>query len=165
MVNTNGIAPIPTKVEAITNYSTPTDRAGLERFLGMINYYRRFIPNAAAILTPLHTATSSPKSQPFAWSEECQSAFDKAKHALITATMLKHMIPAAELAITSDALDRTVGGWNKRYEVSGNRLDFSARSYHWLKQDIAHLTENSWVSNQQSNISSYGRGTQIHSLH
>ena len=58
---------------------------------------------------PLHTAVSSPKSQPFTWTE-CQSAFEKAKHALITSTMLKYPVPNAELAITSDALDHAIGG-------------------------------------------------------
>ena len=120
----------------------------------MTNYYRRFVPNTAAILTPWQTATSSPKSQPFAWSEECQSALDKAKHALITAAVLKHPVPAAELAITSDASDRAIGGVLEQqvrgvWEPSG----FFSKSYHQLKQDTAHLTENCLVSNQQSNIS------------
>ena len=128
MVNANGIFPMPTKVEDISAYSAPKDRSGLQRFLGMINYYRRFIKNAAAILAPLHTEASSPKSQPFTWTEECQSAFEKAKHALITSTMLKHPVPNAELAITSDASDHAIAGvLDQRVHGNWEPLGFFSR--------------------------------------
>ena len=110
MVSKNGITPMPNKVEAITNYPEPKDRAALQRFLGMINYYRRFIPNAASILTPLCTAAATPKSIEFPWTELCQQSFTRAKQALSTATMLQHPVPGAQLAITSDASDHAVGG-------------------------------------------------------
>lgn len=110
MVTASGITPMPDKVEAISAYEEPSDRAGLQRFLGMINYYRRFIQNAANILTPLHRVATLPKSQPYVWSEECKTAFVEAKHALISATMLLHPAPGAKLAITSDASDRAIGG-------------------------------------------------------
>ena len=109
-VDAHGITPMAAKVEAIASYSAPTDRAGLQRFLGMVNFYRRFLKNAAAILAPLHSAASSPKSMPFAWTEECKSAFEKAKNALMSATILKHPVPDAELAVTSDASSYAIGG-------------------------------------------------------
>ena len=110
MVSISGITPMPNKVEAIANYPEPHDRAALQRFLGMINYYRRFIPNAASILAPLCTAASTPKSKPFMWTDACQQAFTKARQALVTNTMLRHPVPGAQLAITSDASDHAIGG-------------------------------------------------------
>jgi hypothetical protein len=45
--NGNGIQPLPEKVAVITNFKLLGTIKDLQRFLGMVNYYRRFIPHAA----------------------------------------------------------------------------------------------------------------------
>jgi len=109
-VSVDGITPLPEKVAAIVEYQAPRDRASLQRFLGMINYYRRFIYQAARILTPLHTLASAPKSQPYNWTDQCQAAFSAVKNALAKATLLHHPVPGAPLAITTDASEHAIGG-------------------------------------------------------
>ena len=62
-VDANGVAPLPQKVEAIRQIPAPTTIKELQRFLGALNYYRRFVPHAAAILSPLYEALrGKPKS-------------------------------------------------------------------------------------------------------
>jgi len=56
-VSADGILPIAERVRAITAFSRPTVKGELQRFLGMVNYYRRFIRGAASILKPLTDAT------------------------------------------------------------------------------------------------------------
>ena len=114
-VSSEGITPLPEKVDAIINYVTPRDRSSLQRFLGMINYYRRFIWRVSDILTPLHNLASTPKSQVFIWTHDCQIAFLAAKDALAKATLLHHPIPTAPLAITSDASEQAIGGVLEQY--------------------------------------------------
>jgi hypothetical protein len=53
-VTPEGIEPLPDKVEAICNLTFPTTSKQLQRFLGMVNYYRRWIPQAAKTQAPLN---------------------------------------------------------------------------------------------------------------
>ena len=52
-VDGNGITPLEEKVRAIRDFPTPTDVEAVQRFLGMLNYYHRFVPHVAGICAPL----------------------------------------------------------------------------------------------------------------
>ncbi|CAM1324579.1 Uncharacterised protein r2_g3332 [Pycnogonum litorale] len=56
-VNKHGIRPLHTKVEAILDFPIPASRRQLQRFLGLINFYHRFIPRCVMVLLPLCYAT------------------------------------------------------------------------------------------------------------
>ena len=53
-VTSQGIFPLPSKVAAISGFPRPVQVKQLEEFIGMINFYNRFIPNIASILRPLY---------------------------------------------------------------------------------------------------------------
>lgn len=63
LVSAAGITPLPSRVEAIANIPVPTSKVELQRFLGMVNYYRRFMPGLASKLHPLHEATNGHQGQ------------------------------------------------------------------------------------------------------
>ena len=107
-VTAQGIRPLPDRVAALQDCVPPTDRTSLQRFLGMMNYYHRFIPHVADILTPLHTQASG-KGQTIQWSESCQMAFEKAKEALKEAVLLHHPHPDAPTSLTVDASNSALG--------------------------------------------------------
>ena len=74
----------------------------LQRFLGLMNFYRRFIPRAAAILLPLTDAlVGNPKD--LCWTTEMAAAFQAAKLALIKSIKLVHPQPSAQLSLATDA--------------------------------------------------------------
>jgi hypothetical protein len=52
-VSAAGVAPLPDHVEAVTKFPRPSTVKELQGFLGLVNFYRRFIPAAASILKPL----------------------------------------------------------------------------------------------------------------
>lgn len=108
-VNATGISPLPARVDTVRDFPTPTSKAGLQRFLGMITYYHRFMPHLADKLYPLYEATKA-KGQTITWTPECEAAFTAAKSALASATLLHHPDPTATTSITVDASDRAVGG-------------------------------------------------------
>ena len=73
IVSDQGIAPDPAKVAAITNWPIPRNRKEVQRFLGLGNYYRRFIQDFGTIAKPLHRLTE--RDREFLWSEACEAAF------------------------------------------------------------------------------------------
>ena len=108
-VDASGISPLPNRVEAIRATTPPTTVKELQRFLGMLGYYRRFIPKAASHLYHLFEALKG-KPKLLAWTPDCQKSFDATKEALARATLLFHPRPGATLALTTDASDTAVGG-------------------------------------------------------
>ena len=119
-VDSGGIAPLPSKVESIRTVPAPTTIKELQRFLGMVNYYRRFIKRAAHHLHPLFNALKGPpkkkgekkkpKPKTLTWNEELQKSFEAIKEALAAATLLHHPRPNAPLALTTDASKFAIGG-------------------------------------------------------
>lgn len=63
LVSAEGTQPLPEKIEAIKKYPTPTDAKQLRQFLGTINFYRRFIPNAAEDQALLNEVLKGPHSK------------------------------------------------------------------------------------------------------
>jgi hypothetical protein len=76
--------------------------------LGMINFYRRFLPGITGTLRPLTVAlTGNPKTLP--WTTDMETAFAAAKAAPVSAVPLVHSLPGAVLALATDASDTHVG--------------------------------------------------------
>ena len=109
MVNENGISPLSEKVEAIRSATPPTTVKELQRWLGMVGYYRKFLPKAAVHLFHLFEALKG-KPKKLEWTPECQLSFDATKEALAQASMLFHPRKGCQLALTTDASNLAVGG-------------------------------------------------------
>lgn len=112
IITDKGILPSPEKVEAINNLSIPNSLKGLQQFVGMVNYYNRFIPKLAEMLCPIYNLSSAlqrNKKQKFNWNEECNFAFIKIKDALKEVTLLAHPIENGKFSITTDASNFAIG--------------------------------------------------------
>ncbi|CAH8566999.1 unnamed protein product [Schistosoma bovis] len=107
-ITSQGITPIATEVDAIKNYPLPDSWKKLRRFLGLINYYRRFIPNCASILQPLTDALRG-NARTFQLSPDAIQAFENAKKALNKEVTLTRRKSETPLAIMTDASDVAVG--------------------------------------------------------
>ena len=111
IVDEQGIRPNPERVEAIKNFPKPSTVKNLRQFLGSVNFYRRFIPNAAKIQHNLNAQLCGSKKNnaPIAWTEELEHSFNELKNALASATMLAHPVAGATLSISVDASDFAMG--------------------------------------------------------
>jgi len=118
LVSAKGVQPLPSRVEAIVKHPKPKDKGQLMSFLGMINFYRKFIKGAAEILRPLTDSTkgSAGKKSPLVWTPVMVEAFEKAKRALQAAALLVHPEVDAEMSLHVDASDHHVGGALQQWE-------------------------------------------------
>ena len=107
-VNQDGISPLDSKVQAIRAFVTPTNQRQLREFLGLINFYYRFIPSCAHILRSLNSCLSS-QSKELQLTPDAVEAFVAIKEALADATLLAYPQPNATIAIMTDPFDSAVG--------------------------------------------------------
>ncbi|XP_061566754.1 uncharacterized protein LOC133420887 [Cololabis saira] len=110
-ISAQGAVPLPSKVQAVAEFPRPASVKALQEFLGMINFYNRFLPRAAHLLQPLYGALQKKKGcDPVDWTPDRISAFEDAKSALANAVLLAHPSPSAPISLTTDASDIAVGG-------------------------------------------------------
>ena len=107
-ISVNGITPLPEKVEAMQNFPQPSTKKQLRRFLGMSNFYRRFQPNIASHLKPLHDMLSQ-KSKTLIWSQVESNAFINTKSALANMALLCYPCDNSKLSLQVDASDTAIG--------------------------------------------------------
>ena len=79
----------------------PTNVSQLKSFLGMLNYYGKFLPNLSTHLASLYTLLQ--KQSPWSWSKPQEEAFKKAKSLLTSSCLLTHYNPAKPLILACDA--------------------------------------------------------------
>lgn len=100
LINKDGTKPLDSKVESIKNFKQPETVDQLKRFSGMLNYYRSFLPMAAATQAPLFECTKGNKKKDktvIEWTPERIEAFQKCKEQLANATLLSH--PSAAIGV------------------------------------------------------------------
>ncbi|XP_066982799.1 uncharacterized protein [Macrobrachium rosenbergii] len=101
-ISPDGVCPLTSKVTAVTRFPVPTSVKAVQEFLGMVNYYRRFILGIAHTMAPLtETLRGQPKS--LACGPSQQQAFSLTKATLAEATAFAHQDPTAPLQLTTDA--------------------------------------------------------------
>jgi len=80
------VAPVLAKVRAISEYPQPTTKKELQRFLGMVGYYRRFCEHFST--TVFHLTELLRDKVKYTWSVDCQRAFDNVKSLLCSSPVL-----------------------------------------------------------------------------
>lgn len=151
-VTSQGITPLPQKVQVIVDYPTPATARKLREFLGIVNYYHRFIPQAAATLAPLHELLKGLKKssvKKLAWSPEAEEAFQEVKSKLAQATLLAFPTPNAPTSVYTDASNDAIGAVLQQ-EVAGvlrpiaffsKRLEPPQRKYSTFDRELVAMYE------------------------
>ena len=107
IISAEGIATDPGKIDKVTTWPTPTCRRDVQQFLGLCNYYRRFIKDFAVIAKPLHRLTE--KATTFCWNENCQLAFEKLRQELTSTPVLAFPDYSRPFLLDTDASDSGIG--------------------------------------------------------
>ena len=107
VIDRDGIHPTEEKVRAIKDPPQPQNVTQLRSFLGLINYYCKFLPNLSAKLIPLYALLN--KGVKWHWDSEQEHAFSSAKEALLADTVLTHYDTTKRLILACAASDYGIG--------------------------------------------------------
>ncbi|CAG4936898.1 unnamed protein product [Colias eurytheme] len=107
IINKDGLKKNPDKVKAILEAPIPANLNQLQSFLGLINYYRCFIPDASTILSPLYELLK--KGIKWHWSDLENKAFIRIKEILASDQVLAHYNAEAKIILTVDASPSGLG--------------------------------------------------------
>ena len=120
VVSAGGIETDPATTERIRNWPRPESVKELRIFLGLTNYYRKFVLRYAHVAGPLHRLTS--KNVRFEWTDECEEAFRVLRNELCRAPILA--LPdfseaGGRFVLDTDASDRAIGAVLSQRQKSG----------------------------------------------
>ena len=87
LISSDRVRPDPKKVEKAKEWSRPTSVQEVRSFLGLANYFRKFMQGYSRMVSRLTDLTRSSKS--WKWTNECSEAFEKVKYSLTHTPMLR----------------------------------------------------------------------------
>ncbi|XP_051160432.1 uncharacterized protein K02A2.6-like [Leptopilina boulardi] len=106
IINGQGLHKNPEMVEAIRAVKKPENVTELKSFLGMVNYYGKFVPHLGQMLKPLYDATTR---QNWTWTTREEAAFNEIKEEIASDRCLVHYDPAKKLKLVADASKDGIG--------------------------------------------------------
>lgn len=107
LIDANGIHKLPAKVEAIQKMPRPENVDQVRSFIGLVNYYGRFVENMSTIIMPLNNLLR--KDSKFVWDIKSEEAFIKIKTQMQSTKFLVHYNPQYPLILATDASSYGVG--------------------------------------------------------
>ena len=96
-----GITLMPEKLTCIQEMPQPKTPKEVKQFLGLIGYYRKFVPRFSDLARPLNALTR--KNLPFEWTPVCQESFKLLKSSLMTEPILTYPDPNLPYVLFADA--------------------------------------------------------------
>ena len=145
-VDAQGLHTLPSKVEAILRAPDPENLQQLRSFLGLLNYYGKFIPNLANIVHPLNQLLQ--KDAKWTWTPDCVQAFTAAKQALNSSKVLAHYDPSLPITMVGDASAYGIGsvishilpdGSERPIAFASRTLSSSEKNYCQLEKEALSL--------------------------
>ncbi|UYV77262.1 hypothetical protein LAZ67_15000280 [Cordylochernes scorpioides] len=136
-INSGKYTPNNTNIEAILKLNRPYNIKTLQRFLGTINIYNKFIPHYAQIRAPLNELLL--KNSPWLWSAKHEQAFQTLKNALISQPVLYIYDPSKPCHLFTDASSLGVAGVLKQPDEQGilHPIGYFSRKLHPYEQNYA----------------------------
>jgi len=108
VIGPRGVEMQKEKVEGVLNWPAPKNVKEVQKFLGLANYYRRFIKDFAKIAVLLHALVR--KKQKWKWEKEQEEAFGRLKEMFTTEPVLVIPDIDREMRVKADASDYATGG-------------------------------------------------------
>uniref|UniRef100_A0AAZ3NPL7 ribonuclease H n=1 Tax=Oncorhynchus tshawytscha TaxID=74940 RepID=A0AAZ3NPL7_ONCTS len=138
-IDAQGLHPTNSKVEAIVNAPAPTNISELRSFLGLLNYYGKFVANLSTLLHPLHQLLQADTK--WNWSPQCEEAFKTCKQHLLKSKWLAHYNTEMKLRLGCDASPYGVGAVISHVLPSGEEhpIAFASRTLSPSEKNYAQI--------------------------
>ncbi|XP_054275642.1 uncharacterized protein K02A2.6-like [Macrosteles quadrilineatus] len=141
LIEQNKISKSPEKIKAVMEMSRPHNADEVRRFLGMITYYSRFIPNLSTLSCPLRELLK--KKHRFQWTTECESSFQKLKQEICSDRVLIPYDPKLPVVLSCDAspvgiagiLSHIVNGHERPIAYTSRSLTPAEQNYNQLDRE------------------------------
>ena len=150
IVSADGVEPDPAKIQAVIDYPVPTNVKELRQFLGLANYYRRFVQDYSRIASALFKLTQKAVHQSFNWTEQCTVAFKELKKKLTTPPILAFPRFDREFLLATDASDSAIGavlsqvhdnGTEKVIAYWSRQLSKAERNYSTIEREALAIVK------------------------
>ncbi|XP_018365759.1 PREDICTED: uncharacterized protein K02A2.6-like, partial [Trachymyrmex cornetzi] len=151
VINKEGLHKDPEKVAAMVEVPTPKNKAKIKTFIGMVNYYGKFIPKLSQVLAPLYELQNS---KIFKWTKNCEEAFKKIKSELISDRNLVHFNKEWKLKLVCDASEVGIGAVLLHIMPDGTEkpVAFASRVLHEAEKNYSVIHKEAlaiyWAANK-----------------
>ena len=145
-IDAQGVYTTGKMVQAIVDQCIPRNLPELRSFLGILNFYIKFLPNLSSLLHPLHELLR--EGHRWHWTTECECAFQSTKEKLVQAPVLAHYDPDLPLVLAADASVYGIGavvshrlpdGSEKPIEYASQTLTRSECNYAQVEKEALSL--------------------------
>jgi len=99
-IDSLGLHKSPEKVEAVLKAPRPRNVAEVRSFLGLVNYYNRFLANLSTVVHPLNQLLEN--NHQWKWTEQCETAFHNVKEMITSEQVLTHYDSSLPLRLACD---------------------------------------------------------------
>lgn len=133
VISQQGVSISPKRIEAIRDFPAPKTKHDVQRFLGMINFVSKFIPNRAEMLKPIYDLLK--KDSQFVWDEHQKQSFSSIKKHLISAVPLGFYCKGRETFVNTDASSHGLGAHLYQFNEDGEKVIISYDSRTLLESE------------------------------
>ncbi|MEL6931000.1 MAG: RNase H-like domain-containing protein, partial [Cyanobacteria bacterium J06600_6] len=166
-IDSKGLHPTKKKLDAIMQAPVPTDASQLKAYLGLLNYYGRFLRNLSSELAPLYELLQ--KQRDFHWTKRHQMAFEKSKKMIESSSLLVFYDPNKPLILTTDAssygvgavLSHTIDGLERPIYCASRTLSQAEKNYSQIEKESLSVV----FGVKRFHQFLYGRKFEIHNDH
>ena len=138
-IDSKGLHKTTDKTAAVVNAPRPQNVTEVRSFLGLVNYYHKFLPNLATTLHPLNQMLES--NYQWDWTDRCEEAFQKVKVMIASDLVLTHYDPKLPLQLACDASPVGIGAVLSHVMPDGTErpIAFASRSLSKAERNYAQI--------------------------
>ena len=135
------VQPDPGKLKAVLEYPKPLTKKDVRAFLGLVGYYRRFVPEFSEVASPLTDLTKKKMPDKVIWTSLVERSFQSLKDSLVKSPVLRVADPTKPFTLQTAASERGLGAVLSQADSEGkdHPVAYASRKLHQREQNYATI--------------------------